>query len=344
MRGYARRVRVLVTGGTGFVGSHSVAALQAGGHDVRLLVRSPAKVAAAFAPHGPAPTDVVAGDVTDRDSVRAALAGCEAVLHAANVFTFDDRQVGTMRRVNEQGTEIVLGEAAASGCDPILHVSSFVALLPATGTVTGDSPVGDPDPPYSASKAAAERVARRLQAEGAPVVTTYPGSVWGPHDPYVGESARLAIAALRNQMRVLNDGLLAVSDVRDVAAAHSAVMEPSRGPRRYLLVGHDAPFRAAIALVGEVTGRNLWSMPVPHAAALATGRAADWARRRFGLELPLSAEPIWLVANGAPTDASKARTELGIRFRPLRDTVSDTIRWLADAGHVTPRQAGKLAV
>ncbi len=326
-------MKVLVTGGTGFVGTHSVAALLKAGHDVRLLARSPGKVPGAFAPHGVEPADVVAGDVTDRGSMKAALDGCDAVLHAANVFTFDDRHADAMRRVNLDGTDIVLGEAAAAGCDPIVHVSSFVALLPAAGTVTGDSPVGHPDPPYSATKADAERIARRYQDEGAPVVITHPGSVWGPNDPYLGESASLAIAALKGQMRVLNDGLLAVSDVRDVAAIHAAAMQPGRGARRYLAVGHDVPFRQAVRIIGEAAGRNLWSVPVPGPMALATGRAADWARRRFGLDLPLAREPIWLIANGSPTDSSKARSELGIAFRPARETFTDTVDWLRRAGH-----------
>lgn len=326
-------MKILVTGGTGFVGTHTVAALLQAGHQVRLLARSPAKVPPAFEPHGVEPEDVVAGDVTDREAIRAALRGCDAVLHAANVFTFDDRQAEAMRRVNEEGTEIVLGEAAAAGLDPIVHVSSFVALLPASGTVTGDSPVGDPDPPYSASKAAAERIARRFQDEGAPVVITHPGSVWGPDDPYLGESAALAIAALKGQMRLLNDGLLPVSDVRGVAAIHAAVMEPGHGPRRFLAVGHDVPFRQAVRMIGEAAGRNLWSLPVPAPMALATGRAADWARRRFGIDLPLAREPIWLIANGSPTDSSKARDELGVEFRPARESFADTVAWLRRAGH-----------
>ncbi len=326
-------MKILVTGGTGFVGTHTVAALLQAGHQVRLLARSPAKVPPAFEPHGVEPEDVVAGDVTDREAIRAALRGCDAVLHAANVFTFDDRQAEAMRRVNEEGTEIVLGEAAAAGLDPIVHVSSFVALLPASGTVTGDSPVGDPDPPYSASKAAAERIARRFQDEGAPVVITHPGSVWGPDDPYLGESAALAIAALKGQMRLLNDGLLPVSDVRGVAAIHAAVMEPGHGPRRFLAVGHDVPFRQAVRMIGEAAGRNLWSLPVPAPMALATGRAADWARRRFGIDLPLAREPIWLIANGSPTDSSKAREELSVEFRPVEQTFADTVNWLQRAGH-----------
>lgn len=180
-------MRVLVTGGTGFVGSHTVAALVEHGHRVRLLARSRNRVEPALTPHGVEVSDVVIGDVTDQSAVEQAMAGCEALIHAANVFSFDPRHVEAMSTINEHGTEIVLTEASKVGLDPIVHVSSLVALLPSDGPLTPDSEVGTPGPAYSKSKAAAEHVARSFQAGGAPVVITYPGSVWGPHDPYLGE-------------------------------------------------------------------------------------------------------------------------------------------------------------
>jgi len=207
-------VRVLITGGTGSVGSHTAAALINHGHWVRMLVRDESRVGTAMAAHGVAPSDVVMGDVTDQASVAVAVAGCDALIHGANVFTFDPTRADRMRRVNEQGTEITLREAANAGLDPIVAISSFVALLPANGPVTEQTEVGSPQPEYAKSKAAAERVARRFQAEGSPVVITYPGAVWGPDDPYFGETAQLAQNALRGKLRLLNDGPIPISDVR----------------------------------------------------------------------------------------------------------------------------------
>lgn len=336
-------MRVLVTGGTGFVGSHTVAALVKKGHRVRLLARSHERVDPALAPHGGVAPDVVIGDATDEAAVVAAVAGCEAVIHAANVFSFDPRLAATMNTVNEQGTELVLAEASRVGLNPIVHVSSYVALLPSEKPLTADSEVGLPAPPYSKSKAAAERVARRFQADGVPVVITYPGSTWGPHDPYLGESGRLVQSALRGWYRFLNDGLLPISDVRDIAAAHAALLQPGLGPRRYILVGHNPRFRALIARLGELAGRNLWSIPVPPRMALATGRAANWARAKLGVNLNLSYEGPWLVANANEADSRAARDELGIDFTPLDTTLTDTVKWLYQTGHITRRQAGALA-
>jgi nucleoside-diphosphate-sugar epimerase len=75
-----------------------------------------------------------------------------------------------------------------------VHVSSYSALLPRRSErpLDGDSPVGAPPVPYAASKAASERIARDLQERGAPVAITYPGMVWGPQDPHLGETSQVA--------------------------------------------------------------------------------------------------------------------------------------------------------
>jgi dihydroflavonol-4-reductase len=212
-------------------------ALGEAGHDVRLLVRSPARVASALDPLGVEVSDVVTGDITDPDAVRSALDGCQAVLHAANAYSFEAREAERMRRVNIRGTELVLGTAHELGLDPIVHVSSFAALLPASGALSPDLPVGRPPGAYNRSKADAESIARKLQAEGAPVVIVHPGSVFGLHDPHLGESAMIARNTLAGLMPVRPSGHLPVVHVRDVAAVLAAAIEAGRGPRRYLAAG-----------------------------------------------------------------------------------------------------------
>ena len=219
-------MKVLVTGGTGFVGAHSVKALLDSGHTVRMLVRSPDRIGAALGPLGTQAPEHVVGDVTDADSARRALEGCDAVLHAASVYTFDARRAASMRRDNMASVRIVLGTAHELGLDPIVHVSSFAALLPAQAPLTPDSPVGEPKGAYNISKAETEQVARDMQDAGAPVVITLPGMVWGPHDPNVGESAIFARDVLRGLLPFRLGGGPNVVDVRDVAAMHAAVMEP----------------------------------------------------------------------------------------------------------------------
>lgn len=157
------------------MGGHSVARLIRSGHEVRLLVRAPERVEKTLAPLDVSVSDLVVGDVMDPKSVATAVACCEAVLHCAAVFSFDPRDAAKMAASNARATEMVLDAACGSGCDPVVQVSTFAALLPSRATLTPDAPVGTIRTPYSASKAKSERVARRFQERGAPVIITYPG-------------------------------------------------------------------------------------------------------------------------------------------------------------------------
>jgi dihydroflavonol-4-reductase len=326
----SERMKVLVSGGTGFVGSHSVKALRDAGHRVRLLVRDPARIERALAPLGVAAPEHVVGDVTDPESVRRALDGCDGVLHAASVYSLDPRRGRGLRRDNARGTELVLGTAQELGLDPIVHVSSYVAMLPAHGTLTPDAPVGAPRGAYARSKAETERLARELQREGAPVVITHPGMVWGPHDPHMGESATLARAIVRGQMPLVPRGSAPVTDVRDVAAVHAAVMRPGRGPRRYLAAGPSVPFSDIVAAVRAATGRRLPAVAVRAPLLLGMVWPVEMAQRALPFRVPVGTQGPWIAWRGVPVDASATERELGVRFRPAGEAVGDTVRWLLE--------------
>jgi dihydroflavonol-4-reductase len=336
---------VLVTGGTGYVGSHSIAALAGAGHRIRVLARSPDRVPVALGPLGLDGVETAVGDVTEPAAVERALDGCEAVLHAASVFSMDPRKADEMRSVNVQGTDIVLGTAHRLGLDPIVHVSSELALLPPTDgeVLTPDSPVKRSTWPYCRSKAESELVARRYQALGAPVVSVMPAAVWGPHDPHFGEGATLATNVLRNRYPIVMPGGMHIADVRDVAAVHAGVMEPGRGPRSYMAAGHYLSMPEIIRTLGDLTGRRIRFVTLPAWFLAGFGRAADVVQRAVSARLPWNGEGIWVVNCAARCDDSKTREEFGLEPRPLRETFADTVRWLVEVGHLSRRAAGRLA-
>jgi nucleoside-diphosphate-sugar epimerase len=337
-------MKILVTGGTGFVGSQTVAALLRRGHTVRLLARTPERAAQALAPLGATGAEVVAGDVRDPTAVEAALRGCEAVFNAASVFSFDSRDARTILATNVKGTEIVLDVARRRGADPIVHVSSFVALLPGRGGVLrAEQPVGRPIGVYGRSKADADRVARRHQQAGAPVVISYPGSVWGPDDPHFGESAQLATQILTGQFRLVPGGGIPLVDVRDLAAAHAALFERGRGPRRYLLGGRFVLMTDLVRQILAATGRWRATVRIPAELAVASGFAADLVQRLVPVRIPVNLGGSYAAWCAARSDDSRAAAELGFSPRPLAETVVDTVRWIAKLGRITPRQAGALA-
>jgi dihydroflavonol-4-reductase len=328
---------VLVTGGTGYVGSHTVAALTKAGHRARVLARAPDRVAAALAPLGVWGVETRIGDVTDPVAVEGALDGCEAVVHAASVFSMDPRRAAEMRAVNVRGTDTVLGSAHRLGLDPIVHVSSELALLPPENgqVLTAESPVGGSRWPYCRSKADSELVARRYQEAGAPVVSVMPAAVWGPHDPHFGEGVTLATNVLKRRLPVVPPGGMHIVDVRDVAAALVRVMTSGSGQHRYLIGGHYISMPDLVRSLADLSGRRLPCVTLPPWFLAAFGRTADIAQRHRRAQLPWSGEGIWVLNCAARCDDSKARTELAVDARPLRDTLADTIDWLAEVGHLT---------
>jgi dihydroflavonol-4-reductase len=266
------------------------------------------------------------------------------VLHAANVYALDSRRAEEMLDVNPRGTERVLRGAHERGLDPIVHVSSTVALLPADGRVlTPDAPLGAPPGAYARSKVAAERIARDLQAAGAPVVIVNPGGVLGPRDPHLSDFVRIARDVLLNRLPLLPPGSTPAVDVRDVAAAHAALFERGRGPRRYVVSAGNLSLDDFVSEARRLTGRRLPAVPIPAKLAIASGRAADLAQRKLAIRLPISFEGPWLMINDAQADASAAERDLGVQFRPVVASLADTYRWLCESGHVSPRQAGLLA-
>jgi dihydroflavonol-4-reductase len=338
-------VLVVVTGGTGYVGSHAIAALARAGHRIRVLARSPDKVSAALAPLGVHEVEPVTGDVTEPAAVERALDGADAVLHAASVFSMDARRADEMRSVNVRGTDIVLGSAYRLGLDPIVYVSSELALLPpAEGEVlTADSPVQQVSWPYCRSKADSEQVARGYQRQGAPVVSVLPAAVWGPQDPHFGEGVTRATNVLKRRYPFVMRGGMHIADVRDVATVLAAVMTAGQGPRSYMVAGHYISMPDLIRALADLTGRRIPFVTLPAWCLAVFGRAADVVQRRVRTRLPWDAEGIWVMNCAARCDDSGTRSEFALEPRPLRETLADTVRWLVAVGRLSPREAGRLA-
>ncbi len=325
-------MRVLLTGGTGYVGAWTARACVDAGHQVRYLVRTPGKLAKAAGALGLDTSDHVVGDITDAGSVRAALEGCDAVVHCAAVVALGPDDADWMCETNLTGARNVLGQAVELGLDPVVHCSSAAALFrPGLDLLTADLPVLGGLDDYGRSKGQVEEYARSLQAAGAPVVTTYPVMVLGPPaGEQLGEANEGLLKGLRLRMLPGTGATWTVCDVRDLGRAHAALLEPGRGPRRYVTGGVTLPVRDAARILTEVSGRRVVHVPVPDAALRGFGRLQD----RLHLGTPMTASAMEYYTRMPDADNGPMERELGVAFRDPRETLADACDGLRRLGHL----------
>lgn len=336
-------MRILLTGATGLVGAHAAAALHREGHALQVLLRRPERLAAVLAPLGVAEGAIACarGDVTDRHAVEAAVAGCDAVLHAAGLYSADVRQEALMQAVNVEGTRNVLACAVAAGCSRVIHVSSYLALFPPRAAVQrADDPVTSPRSAYARTKAEAERIARALQAEGAPVTTLYPGAIHGPEDPTFGASPAYIAESIRTLRMLVNPGGRGYIDVRDLAALIARAVSEPDAPRRIMCGGRHVPDAEVHGILCRLTGRPIAALRIPGAVLRTMGRLGDLWRVLSGRTPQLTYEAACVITRSVPCDDAAALALLGHDYLPIEDSLRDLLVWMRRAGHLSAEEAG----
>ncbi len=333
-------MRVMVTGGTGFIGYHIVQALRAAGHDVSLLVRSVDKMLDIYGEK--AIKHVTRGDIIDIGSVRRAMRRCDAVIHTAAMVSTHAEDAQRVYDTNVQGAHNVIGAAVERGVNTIIHVSSVTALFdPGARRLDENSPPGTAKSGYGRSKVACEKYVRELQAQGHPIYITYPATVIGPDDPGLTEPHVAMRTYLANFVPLMSSGNQYV-DVRDVAEVHLRLLERRPEFGRYLLGGHYIAWNDLGTVLERVTGRRLLKLPLQSEVMRLAGRLCDHLAPRLKLDVPITAEGMLYATRWVPMDNSKTERELAFTFRPVEETMADCIAWLCSAGHITPKQAGRL--
>ena len=316
-------MRVLVTGGTGYLGRTLVGALSAAGHDVILYGRT-----ARASGLGAAAID---GDVRDVSRLHAAAKGCDAILHGAALVATWKPHSREFDEVNVGGLRAVLDAAARGGVRRVVATSSFLALPPAG---LDAAPEWND---YQRTKAAADNLADAAVRQGAPLIRLYPGVIYGPGAPTDGNLVGRMVAdhlAGRLPGVIGADRIWSFSFVDDVAAAHVAALERGAPGARYLLGGVDAPQMRVFDIVRQLTGRRQpRRIPDWLASPVACGyelRAA-WFRRT-----PLlTTGTLEILLRDWPLGHARASEELGYRVTPLDDGVARVVKALRAAPAAT---------
>jgi len=332
------KLRVLVTGATGFIGWHAAACLRAAGHPVRALVRDREKGLRLLAPLGLEDADLVTGDMTDAAAVSRALDGCSAALHAAAAVSVTARDASFGDNV--LGTRLVVGGACERGFESVVFVSSLTAIFDARAkATTGDSPLVKSATRYGRSKAESDAFVRSLQDAGAPVASVYPSGVIGPEDPGRSESMR----AYRGFTRTMIDseGGTQFVDVRDLALLLEALLE-ERVAGRFVAAGEFFEWRALKQCIEEVTGARIRCIAAPGWLLRAGGSVVDLVGRFSGKALPFSREGMEVATRWRPIEDSPEIAQLGVRWRDPKETLTDLYRWFVETGGIPSRALPKL--
>jgi dihydroflavonol-4-reductase len=285
----------------------------------------------------PANVDVVFADVRDEAAVRAALRGCGVVYHLAANPQLWTRHRGEFHAVNYLGTVHVLRAALEAGARRVLHTSTESILTRARQTVPiaedQDVPAADVIGPYCRSKFRAERFAFHLARAGAPVVVANPTLPVGPGDLGRSPPTQMVLDCCLGNRSAYLDAELNMIDARDVAAGMVAALERGRVGVRYLLGSENWSIRGVFAHVAALVGAAGPRWRVPYPVALAAAHVSEFVADAITGRVPAATVTgVKLTRRRMHFDASRSLAELGIRPRPVRDSLEEAVAWFRAVG------------
>ncbi len=316
-----------VTGGTGFIGSRLIALLVARSVEVRALARSGAgmdKVKAL----GAIP---IQSDVTDPQSMQAALCGCDVVFHVASVYEVGLRYKAQMEKVNVDGVRNVIETAWKAGVPKIVFTSTVGVFGDTRGRTVDETyeSKGQFSTVYERTKWTAHyQVVLPLIKQGAPVIIVMPSAVFGPND----HSTIKDLMALHVQGRLPilpgKETTFSHVYVDDVAEGHILAAEKGRIGEAYILAGTVLSFSEYAKLWAKVSGRPAPVLEIPSALVRIWWPVLTLLERVFPMPALLSGEAARVLGTTWMASWEKAQRELGYQPRPLEEGLKLTFDWL----------------
>jgi farnesol dehydrogenase len=319
-------MRVLITGATGYLGGRVARALAAGGHDVRVLCR-PGREAAV--PPGCTPAT---GDLLDGAALRAALAGCDALVHMAALVKRWARDRAEFHRVNVEGTERILALAAEARIMKVIYTSSIVALGPTDGSIADETralpeEAGFTD--YERTKRLSLVAVRRRVDSGQPIVVVYPGIVFGPGAATEGNligpilddyrSGRLHARLGRSDLRIC------YAYAGDVARGHLLALERGRPGPGYILGGANLTQAELFAHLTAITGKPAPRWVVPYWAAEVAGGLEILRARLTGRPPEVTPGVVRTFRREWAYRSDRALAEIGYTMTPPGEALGATL-------------------
>ena len=323
-------MKIFVTGGTGFIGKHTVELLSKTNHLIKLLIRKSSDTSSLKYSN----ITFVEGDLNNRSSLLKGMEGCDSVINIAAHYTFWEPDKSIYSKVNIDGTKNVMECALESGIKKIVHVSTAgIYGKPKDDPFTEESPVGPIQySEYFRTKYEAEKIVWNLfKQNGLPVVVIYPVCVIGPGDTKASGRYLRDLINRKLPATIFNNHIFSFVYVKDVAQAILKALEKENNIREKYLIGNNRyTWKELNKMISEISGVPLPKLKLPDSITMLN------ATLLTGLANVIKKPPIWgmsldqmkVMKAGFSEDGSKAEKELGIKYTPIRAALEEAIKSL----------------
>jgi dihydroflavonol-4-reductase len=336
-------MKTLVTGATGFLGSHVARALAGRGENVRVLVRPSSDVRALEGLNA----ERFTGDLRDRASLERALEGVQRVFHVAADYRLWARDPREIRESNLTGTQNLLDAARRAGVEKFVYTSTVATIaVPREGrlpTEETQSSLGEMIGHYKRSKYEAEQCALRAAESGQPVVIVNPTTPVGPGDWKPTPTGKIIVDFLNGRMPGYVDTGLNFVPVEDCAQGHLLAAERGRVGERYILGGRNLTLKQMLDMLAMASGRPAPRWKFPYVLAYAAGCVDAGVSRLLGREPQIPLEGVRMARHKMFVDASKAGREIGFAPGPIEAALERAAAWYESNGYVAAGRAPAVA-
>ena len=339
---------ILVTGATGFVGSHVARQLVEQGSTVRIFCRPTRKMASKADVLGDLPLERAEGDLRDAASIERAMRGVQRVYHVAADYRLWSANPQEIYDSNVGGTQRLLEAAQRAGVERVVYTSTVATIaVPRHGSLPNETTKSRLDEMighYKRSKFLAEQEALRAAAKGVPVVIVNPTAPVGPGDWKPTPTGKILLDFLNGKMPAYVDTGLNVVAVEDVAAGHLLAAEKGRVGERYILGARNLTLKQILDMLSAIVGRPAPRVRLPHAVALAAGYADEFFACLRGREPQIPVEGVKMSRHHMFVESDKAERELGYRPSPVEAALARAVRWYEEHGYIHGKGAKVAAI
>lgn len=325
---------VLVTGATGFLGSHIARKLVQNGEEVKILVRKSSKTANI----DDIEAERVYGDVTDLDSLKSAIKGCDKLFHTAGFVSFRKKDHQKMQDINVGGAVNAMKAALDAGVSKVVYTSSVAAVGvdPAGGEANEETKftLESENIPYLNTKYHGEVESLKFVEQGLPLVIVNPSVVVGPGDIYLSSTAFIQWYC-KKKFPGYMDGTMNIVDVEDVAEGHLLAAEKGKVGERYILGNTNLTINELFDMLERLTGISRPKMKIPYTFALVSGYLVE---RILGIGFPnystMDVDSVKLSKYKWFVDSPKAEKELGYKKSDIEQSIKKTVDWFKENGYL----------